>query len=113
MKTGPMFIISRPNWLDPLGYSIRFAIRYDDGRIAVARDTTLVEVKKGEPAPEGALLRLESGHEAEAALQSLFDQLWALGFRPSDIGMPGHLEATKEHLKDMRALVSRSYGVEL
>lgn len=106
-----MFLVQRPNWLDPLGYQIRFAIR-SNGRTAIAENVQMREVKDGEPSPDVAMLRFESGHGAEAALQSLFNQLWELGFRPSDVGTAGHLEATKAHLEDMRSLVGKSYGVD-
>lgn len=39
-------------------------------------------------------------------MQSIFNQLWKLGFRPKDgTGNSGHMEAQKAHLEDMRKLV--------
>lgn len=38
--------------------------------------------------------------------QLLFNELWALGLRPTDgTGNSGHVEALKNHLEDMRTLV--------
>jgi hypothetical protein len=40
------------------------------------------------------------------AVQELFDQLWAQGYRPKDgTGNGGHVEALKYHLEDIRKLV--------
>jgi hypothetical protein len=49
----------------------------------------------------------------EAVMQSLMDELWKLGVRPSDIGTAGHLAATQAHLSDMRAIVSKQLDVPL
>jgi hypothetical protein len=39
-------------------------------------------------------------------MQSLFNEMWALGFRPKDgTGNSGHLAAIEYHLEDMRRLV--------
>jgi hypothetical protein len=38
------------------------------------------------------------------AAQKLFDQLYDLGFRQSDVGSAGHLKATEKHLEDMRKI---------
>lgn len=35
-------------------------------------------------------------------VQQLMDELWACGIRPTEVGGPGELAATKAHLKDMR-----------
>lgn len=43
----------------------------------------------------------------------MMDELWREGFRPKDIGTAGHLAATQEHLKDMRAIVAKQLGVPL
>jgi len=46
--------------------------------------------------------------------QSLMDQLWDIGLRPSEgSGSAGSLRATEKHLGDMRAIVSKKLGVEL
>jgi len=41
--------------------------------------------------------------------QALLDQLVACGFRPTDSA--GQLEATKDHLEDMRVLAFHALGV--
>lgn len=39
-------------------------------------------------------------------MESLFQQLWSLGFRPKDgTGNAGHIAAMQYHLEDMRKLV--------
>lgn len=65
-----------------------------------------VAMKVWEPgtAPTQPMMYLHHS-EAQDSMQSLMDQLWRLGVRPSDIGTPGHLAATTKHLEDMRALV--------
>jgi hypothetical protein len=41
--------------------------------------------------------------------QSLIDELWVIGLRPSEgTGSAGALAATQRHLEDMRALVFKS-----
>jgi hypothetical protein len=48
-----------------------------------------------------------------ADVVALLDQLWGLGYRPSDYAGPGELEATRAHLRDMRAIVSAGWDVDL
>jgi len=36
---------------------------------------------------------------------SLMNELWNSGVRPTDVGSPGELSATKSHLEDMRKIV--------
>lgn len=44
--------------------------------------------------------------------QSLMDQLWNCGFRPSEgTGSAGSLAATEKHLADMRAITFNKLGV--
>jgi hypothetical protein len=38
------------------------------------------------------------------AAQKLFDKLYDLGFRQTDVGTAGHLKATEKHLEDMRKI---------
>lgn len=43
---------------------------------------------------------------AKSEIQSLFNELWSLGFRPVDgTGNGGHIQALERHLQDMRKLV--------
>lgn len=88
------------------------------GVVSVAQPVQFVERADDETVSDGAtMMRLSPSVDPDAALQDLMDQLWALGVRPKDIGTPGHLAATKEHLADMRALafaaVSKALDVEV
>lgn len=50
----------------------------------------------------------------EEAAQELFQSLWDMGCRPkSQDGNVGMLQATQDHLKDMRRIVSNKLKVEL
>jgi hypothetical protein len=49
----------------------------------------------------------------KADVQNLLDNIWALGYRPKDIGTAGHLAATTKHLNDMRKLVEHHSGAKL
>lgn len=67
-----------------------------------------VVMKAGTPEEEGVnrvpTLRLEDG-----AAQMLMDQLWNVGFRPTEgTGSAGSLAATQAHLNDMRRLVAHT-----
>ncbi len=57
----------------------------------------------------------ESRIELEnSAAQSLMDDLWKCGLRPTEgTGSAGSLAATQKHLGDMRALVSKCMKVDL
>jgi hypothetical protein len=45
--------------------------------------------------------------------QNLMDELWRCGLRPTEgTGSAGSLAATERHLKDMRALVAKSHGID-
>lgn len=103
-----MFRITREPWQDE--YSIAAAVRRDDGRLAVVQAAEVRLLEEGEASTlHGPMLR---GADT-VALQSLMDQLWSVGIRPSDIGTPGHLSATQAHLQDMRKLVEKSLDVKL
>ena len=57
------------------------------------------------PREEGMLLQPTLTLHQEDA-QSLFNQLWAQGFRPKDgTGNSGHIASMQYHLEDMRKLV--------
>ncbi len=58
----------------------------------------------------GAVIYPTFSLEREMA-QSLMDQLWACGLRPSEgSGSAGALAATQRHLEDMRTLVFAAKG---
>ena len=45
--------------------------------------------------------------------QRLVDDLWDLGYRPTEgVGSAGSLAATRKHLEDMRAIAFKTTGVE-
>lgn len=45
--------------------------------------------------------------------QELFNQLWNAGFRPKDgTGSVGQLQATEDHLNDMRKIVFFNMGIK-
>ena len=47
-------------------------------------------------------------------VQCLFEELWRAGFRPTtNVEGVGELRATKEHLKDLKRLVSKYAEVDL
>jgi hypothetical protein len=51
---------------------------------------------------------------SENDARELMDNLWEAGIRPSkDISSSGEIGAVREHLKDMRKLVSKALKVEL
>ncbi len=112
MKGSPRFFISRGRFGD--GYELKFGICYEDNSVAVALPVEMQHVKEGEEFPESPMLkvgcRISDGDEA---LQSLMDELWREGFRPKDIGTPGHIAAMQEHLNDMRAIVAKQLDVKL
>lgn len=101
------------------------------GRIRVVLWETLRDfhARWGHQGPAPAL-RLVSGFEEEdrvdgepvepsftmsdEAAQKLMDQLFEAGFRPSGAaGTAGQLSAVEGHLKDMRVLVGKAFGVSL
>jgi len=48
------------------------------------------------------------------ATQNLMNELWRLGFRPTNqVGYEGQLEAVKHHLEDMRTLVFKPENPKL
>ncbi len=113
MNRPPRFFITPGIWGD--GYEIKFGAFQDNGTLIAALPVQLMEYREGEPRPDAPMMmiRASDATQNEATMQSLLDELWRLGFRPSDIGTAGHLKATQAHLGDMRALVSKLAGVKL
>lgn len=61
---------------------------------------------------EGSYIEPSAALSSEEA-QSLFNQLWAIGFRPKDgTGNSGHIAAVSYHLEDMRRLVFGDRGAK-
>ncbi len=88
-----------------------------DGIVAIADPVQMRCLPKGDVGgrerPAMLLLDNYGGGFGTSALQSLMDEMWREGIRPSDIGTAGHLAATQEHLKDMRAIVAKQLDVKL
>lgn len=100
----PKFYLSRDTWGDT---NIHFVTRVDDrGGHLVALPITMEQIDTSNMSPREPVKPMLSLSERDApfALQSLMDELWEKGIRPSDIGTPGHLAATTKHLEDMRAI---------
>lgn len=68
-----------------------------------------------EPYSAGTSIPIESRINIEdKTAQSLMDDLWKYGFRPTEgKGSAGALAATEKHLKDMRMLVSKCMKTDL
>lgn len=80
----------------------------DDRKYLVAvKPIELVEIpeykiRSGEVAmPEPTIRIMDDQFQL---MQALTDALWQAGYRPKDIGTPGHLAATQAHLEDMRKI---------
>ena len=73
--------------------------RRTDGRIDVGLPLTMQTIAEGEEISEPTL---SLGTEAA---QTLMDELWRCGLRPSEgTGSAGSLAATERHLKDMQTI---------
>ena len=88
---------------NPWGYEVEFIFfeRQGDG---IAHSTNMNMYM---PSNEEGGQRLESTFSLnQEETQELIDNLWRLGFRPSEgTGSAGALAATQRHLEDMRKLV--------
>lgn len=77
--------------------------------VAIATNIEFRTVEEGEDMKDLAPTFRLSPEKA----QTLMDELWKCGVRPSkDWFGPGELASTKEHLKDMRALVAQALEIE-
>jgi hypothetical protein len=76
----------------------------DRRRYYMATNVTFEPVEEGQELQPTFKLRRDQ-------VQALMDELWRVGVRPSEAGSAGELEATKAHLRDMRALVGKSIDV--
>lgn len=101
------FIITPAPWCGD--FYLRCAVLSEDGSLAIAQPVEFKTYPPEEIRRETSMLAI-CGPDAA---QNLMDELWKHGIRPSDIGSPGHLEATKTHLSDMRKLVEKSLDVKL
>lgn len=95
---GNLMIFAERNFLSNR-ISIRLGHRAEGG-VAEALPVTFVSVVPGTVSGAPCL----DLHPNDA--QALMDQLWHVGFRPSEgSGSAGALAATQRHLEDMRTLV--------
>lgn len=91
------FSAEREIWSEAV--SIRIGVRQEDGGFAVAEPLTMRVIEPGAFVPPCVNMPF-------SAAQSLMDELWQAGCRPSQsIGTAGQVEAIKHHLEDMRKLV--------
>lgn len=98
------FVINRDAmWGDTFG--LRMGVLTSDNKLAVAQSVQFKVLSEEEA-------HLESGHAMVLKrddLQSLMDELWNVGIRPTEgTGSAGSLAATERHLADMRALVFKT-----
>lgn len=95
---------------EPFWREVRFWIRHttfspEGNQVSYALPLTL---KQRTPADEGVEAFPVFSLRDEQA-QNLIDELWRVGFRPSEgSGSAGSLAATERHLADMRHLVFKT-----
>lgn len=107
--TDARFVLRRGTY--GLGFTLDFGMQKDD-KVFLAQPV-IMSMHDASKAIELPHMMQLSDNDSQDALQSMMDELWREGFRPKDIGTAGHLAATKEHLNDMRALVSKAYEIPL
>lgn len=108
MNTKIKFVLNRDTmWGDTFG--LRMGIITASDKIAVAQPVEFKVLSEKESVIEGAHALVLKRDD----LQSLIDELWNVGIRPSEgTGSAGQLAATQAHLKDMQRLVFEPPKVE-
>jgi hypothetical protein len=93
----------------PWNYDVAIRIgAVDRMRHKIAHAKTVVF----EDVPDGTMFAEPTLRIGETAAQSLMDQLWTCGIRPTEgHGSAGALSATQRHLEDMRQLVFKAHGI--
>lgn len=87
--------------------SFTFYDRDSNGIMRAVTDMVIEEVKEGSIVPITTHISLQDA-------QSLIDQLWDCGLRPTEgTGSAGSLAATQKHLNDMRKIVSKKLDINL
>jgi len=101
LQTSPMF--------DGIGlYGIEESEKYR----AIAEPLVLRTILKG--TEEEGFSHSPFVNISNASAQHLLNQLWNLGFRPSDgVASTGQLESLKNHLEDMRLIVGDKLKIDL
>ena len=99
------FRAQRPIYSDALELYAREIIEGRSPRALVAEGIKVVEVSEGHLWPQFLSIPMQWN-----AGQSLFDALWQAGFRPNGgESSVAHVQAMKDHLTDMRALVFKRH----
>ncbi len=105
------FRVARDELFDPT-IGIRFWSKSTDGSSVILPEPIVMKQHKIEDVGY-------TGRGADISLwpssaQQLMDELWNVGFRPSEgTGSAGSLAATQRHLGDMRSLVGKLLKTEL
>lgn len=82
--------------------SLTIGVRGKDGILSVAKSMTMEKIPEGGRFDPTLKITREEG-------QSLMDELWQVGLRPSEgTGSAGSLAVTERHLADMREI---SFGL--
>lgn len=101
------FIIHRDGFSFDRMFELRVGVETSSGKWALMQP---VEFKVIEESDAGLESRAAMAMSKED-LQSLMDEIWSAGVRPSEgSGSAGSLAATERHLADMRALVFKQFG---
>ena len=94
--------------VDRVDYDSALMLRYwepiDEDHVAIAKPVELEVHKRSEALPYEPMMRLDDFRK-EPALQSLADELWRLGYRPSKETFDDSAKAVMTgHLNDMRKI---------
>ena len=106
MNTLPFqFRVERDLSFGPDTYRVHLYARMPDGRIAIPEAAITMRIIDPGDTPRSEPV-LNVGQEA---LQSLIDELWHLGIRPTEgHGSTGQLAATEKHLTHTTALLDQT-----
>src|SRR6478752_1525327 len=100
-----IFLGREPFWRDVKFYFRHVSFSPDHSTVSYALPLTLKQLT---PADEGVEQQPMFSIKDEEC-QHLMDELWRVGFRPSEgSGSAGSLAATERHLADMRHLVFKT-----
>lgn len=99
------FRVERDLSFGPDTYRVYLYARLPDGRIAIPESAITMRLIDPDASPVSEPV-LTTGQEA---LQSLIDELWHLGIRPTEgHGSTGQLAATEKHLTHTTALLDQT-----
>ena len=107
MSTIPLQFAIQPEFSAGFNYDIHAYARLPDGRVAIQEQCVTFRCMSQEEAsqvPRAPLL-----HVSKDSLQSLIDELWHLGIRPTEgHGSTGQLAATEKHLDHTARLLEQT-----